>query len=67
MMLTSDDKGLAPMGIDRVQDRRKKGKGQTKDGKSKGKGKDTTGGKAKGDGGKRVMKAIFLERRQRQR
>ena len=41
MMLTSDDKGLAPMDIDRVQDKGKKGKGETKDGKSKGKGKDT--------------------------
>ena len=49
-MLTSDDKGMAPMDIDRVQDKGKKGKGKTKDGKSKGKGKDNKGSKGKGDG-----------------
>ena len=33
MMLTSDDKGLAPMDIDRVQDKGKRGKGmQTEEG-----------------------------------
>ena len=36
-MLTSHDKGVAPMDIDRVQAKGKKGKGKTKDGKSKGK------------------------------
>ena len=52
-MLTSDDKGLAPMDIERVQGKGKKGKGKTRDGKSKGKGKDNKGGKGKGDGGKK--------------
>ena len=52
-MLTSDDKCLAPMDLDRVQDKGKKGKGKTKDGQSKGKGKDYKGGKGKGYGGKK--------------
>ena len=52
-MLTSDDKGLAPMDIDRVQDNRKKGQRKTKDGKSRGKAKDNKGGKGKGAGGKK--------------
>ena len=78
MMLTSDDKGLVPMD---VEDKGRNGKGKTKDGKSKGAGKDNKGGKGKGDGGEKGYeswnkegcgkgngeKTIFLEQRQWQR